>query len=200
MKATTHALKEWNVAVNALEQGQTILLLRKGGIREQGGHFQVTNKEILLYPTFEHQQPYLLKSEYANQVNPVQSGWHPDSIRISSWAEITDTFLVAYEKAIASIFPYHIWNEKFVSERLKWKPSQPIYILLLRTYRLPQIHDIPYRSEYSGCRSWIELAQPIERKDSLPVLSDREYKRVATEIRNAIAHPPSILSQKITDF
>jgi len=36
---TTHALKEWAVAVDALEQGKTIMLLRKGGIHEQGGRF-----------------------------------------------------------------------------------------------------------------------------------------------------------------
>ncbi|NEQ41065.1 MAG: DUF1802 family protein, partial [Okeania sp. SIO3I5] len=31
METTTAALKEWNVAVNALENGNTIMLLRKGG-------------------------------------------------------------------------------------------------------------------------------------------------------------------------
>ncbi|TVQ05475.1 MAG: DUF1802 family protein, partial [Leptolyngbya sp. DLM2.Bin27] len=30
-------LKEWQVAVTALRQGETILLLRKGGIREAKG-------------------------------------------------------------------------------------------------------------------------------------------------------------------
>jgi len=55
---TTHALKEW-AAVDALEQGKTImLLLRKGGIHEQGGRFKVAQNQILLYPTHEHQQPF----------------------------------------------------------------------------------------------------------------------------------------------
>jgi len=47
---TTHALKEWAVAVDALEQGKTIMLLRKGGIHEQGGRFKVAHNQILLYP------------------------------------------------------------------------------------------------------------------------------------------------------
>ena len=87
---TNHALKEWKIAIQALEQGQTILLLRKGGIREQGGKFKVAQDKILLYPTFEHQQPTLLKPEYANQVQLVSSGWHPQTVKISSFAEITD--------------------------------------------------------------------------------------------------------------
>lgn len=63
MESTTnHALKEWAVAVDALAEGKTILLLRKGGIKEEGNRFRVAYEEILLYPTYEHQQPNLLKS------------------------------------------------------------------------------------------------------------------------------------------
>lgn len=199
MKSTTRALKEWNVAVNALEQGQTIVLLRKGGIREQAGQFNVNDKQVLLYPTFEHQQPDLLKPDFASQVKTVESGWHPEIIRIGSWAEITDVFLVAWEPAITALFPYHIWNEKFVSDRLKWKQNQPIYILLLRTYRLAKTREIPYIPEYGGCRSWIDLADPISLEGSQAVLSDGEYIARSNEIRNLIANPPNASGlQKVT--
>lgn len=199
MKSTTRALKEWNVAVNALEQGQTIVLLRKGGIREQAGQFNVTDKQVLLYPTFEHQQPGLLKPEFAPQVKSVESGWHPEVIRIASWAEITDVFLVAWEPAITALFPYHIWNENFVSDRLKWKQNQPIYILLLRAYRLAESREIPYIPEYGGCRSWIDLADAISLEGSQAVLSDREYIEHSNEIRNLIANPANASdSQRVT--
>jgi hypothetical protein len=199
MKSTTRALKEWNVAVNALAGGRTIVLLRKGGIREQAGQFNVSDKQVLLYPTFEHQQPDLLKPDFASQVKIVESGWHPETIRITSWAEITDVFLVAWEPAIKALFPYHIWNEKFVSDRLKWKQNQPIYILLLRAYRLAETAEIQYISEYGGCRSWIDLASPISLEGSEAVLSDGEYIARSHEIRNLMAHPPNADGvQKIT--
>jgi hypothetical protein len=199
MKSTTRALKEWNVAVNALSGGRTIVLLRKGGIREQAGHFNVSDKQVLLYPTFEHQQPDLLKPDFASQVKIVESGWHPETIRITSWAEITDVFLVAWEPAIKALFPYHIWNEKFVGDRLKWKQNQPIYILLLRAYRLPETAEIPYISEYGGCRSWIDLASPISLEGSEAVLSDKEYIARSREIRNLMVNPPNADGvQKIT--
>ncbi|HEY9604621.1 MAG TPA: DUF1802 family protein [Allocoleopsis sp.] len=181
---TTHALKEWAIAVNALEQGQTIMLLRKGGIKEEGNRFSVAHDQILLYPTYEHQQPHLLKTEYASQVTPVTSGWHPETIRIESWAEITDILPVSDESVVAALLPYHIWNEQFVSDRLKWKARQPLYVLLLRTYRLPQPQVIPYRSEYGGCRSWIELAEPISLEGAIPVLDEAEYTKQVKAIRN----------------
>lgn len=183
---STYALKEWAVAVNALEQGKTIMLLRKGGIQEQGGRFQVANNQILLYPTYEHQQPFLLRHEYAEQVTPVTSGWHPETIRIGSWAEITDIMPVSDEAIVRLLLPFHVWNEQFISDRLKWQPRQPLYVLLLRTYKLAQIHLIPYRSEYGGCKSWIDLAEPISIEGVEPVLDDVAYTQVVDKIRRVV--------------
>ena len=185
--STTHAFKEWAVAVNALEEGKTILLLRKGGIREESNRFKVTYNQVLLYPTYEHQQPNLLKSEYASQVTPVASGWHPEAIRIGSWAEITDIFQVSEEETVAALLPHHIWNEQFVRDRLKWKSRQPLFVLLLRTYRLSQPEMIPYSSEYGGCKSWIDLAAPISIEGRVPILTDDEYQQHSTQIRQIIA-------------
>jgi hypothetical protein len=181
-----HALKEWAVAVTALENGQTIMLLRKGGIHEQNGRFQVAHNQILLYPTYEHQQPFLLKPEYAELVYPVTPGWHPETIRISSWAKISDILPVADEAVVNALLPFHIWNEHFISDRLKWKPRQPLYVLLLRTYKLPQAQEISHRSEYCGCKSWIDLAEQIDLQGSEPILSDFSYSRLVAEIRGIV--------------
>ncbi|KYC36418.1 hypothetical protein WA1_42695 [Scytonema hofmannii PCC 7110] len=181
---TYNALKEWAIAINALESGKTIMLLRKGGIHEQGGRFQVTHEQILLYPTYEHQQSFLLKPDYANLVVPVTSGWHPETVRIGSWAEITDIFQVSDESIVKALEAFHIWSESFISDRLKWKHHQPLYVLLLRTYKLPQEREIPYRKEYGGCKSWIDLVEAISRQGAEPVLSDLNYNEIVGKIRN----------------
>ncbi|MBW4628530.1 MAG: DUF1802 family protein [Brasilonema octagenarum HA4186-MV1] len=192
---TNHALKEWAVAINALETSKTIMLLRKGGIHERHGRFEVNHKQILLYPTFEHQQPFLLKPEYANLVIPVTSGWHPETVHINSWAEITDIFPVSEESVVNALLPFHIWNEYFISDRLKWKPRQPLYILLLRTYKLPQEQEIPYCTKYGGCKSWIDLDGPISLQGSQPILSDSIYAQLVGQIRDIVSdelYAPSI--------
>ncbi len=182
----TSALKEWAVAVEALEQGKTIMLLRKGGISEQGGRFQVKSDRVLLYPTYEHQQPTLLKSGYREQVTPVTSGWHPETITISSWAEITHILPVNEENIVEALLPYHIWNEQLTRDRLKWKPRQPIYILLLRTYKLAP-RTIVYSSEYGGCKSWINITEAIALDDTQPVLSNTDYHQLTSEIRHTVS-------------
>ncbi|MBZ8181029.1 DUF1802 family protein [Oscillatoria salina] len=180
---TTHALKEWASAVNALEQGKTIMLLRKGGIREVGNRFEVKNRQVLLYPTYEHQKPHLLKPDYAVEVTPVASGWHPEKVRIGSWAEITDILPISDAVTVEALLAYHIWKEEFVLSRYNWKPRQPLYILLLRTYKLPQSVTIDYRPEYGGCKSWIDLVEPISLANLVPVIDENSYKQQVSEIR-----------------
>jgi hypothetical protein len=178
----THALKEWDIAITALEKGETILLLRKGGIKEEKGKFSVKYEQVLLYPTYEHQKPELLKPQYAANVTPVDSLWHPDTIKISSWAQITDILTVVEENIVNQLLPYHIWNEKLVSDRLHWKPKQPLHLLLLRVYLLSEPLSIPYDSTYGGCQSWIDLLKPISLDSSTAVLKEQEYQEKVKEI------------------
>ncbi len=186
---TCHALKEWHITVQALEQGQTILLLRKGGIREQGGQFSVKYRQVLLYPTVEHQRSDLLKPEYKTQVQPVIPGWHPEQIDIRSWAEITHILPLNSSINSSTIFQldsFHIWTQQLVQDRLNYKPNKPLFVLLLRIYKLPQLISIPYHSSYGGCRSWLDLNQPIPLDKSFPSLTDDEYHQQVENIQKIL--------------
>ncbi|MEB3283461.1 MAG: DUF1802 family protein [Lyngbya sp.] len=183
------ALKEWNIAVQAIEAGKTILLLRKGGIREHKGQFSVEHQQVLLYPTFEHQQPHLLLPEYQSQVQPVSSGWHPQTVKISSWAEITEVLALETAQAealISELLPFLIWNEQFVRERLNFKPQKPLFFLLLKPYKLSRVYEIPYDSSYGGCRSWIELKESISIQNSIPVWEETDYSTLSSNLRQLL--------------
>lgn len=180
----TTALKEWAVAVEALTQGEMILLLRKGGIREQS--FAVSQSQFWLYPTYEHQKPDLLKPTYASRVTPVSPGWHPQTVSIGAWAAVTHCWEISSELAIESLLPFHIWSAAFVTERLKWRAKLPLTVLLLRVYRLAEPGAIPYRLEYGGCKSWIDLQPPeqpselswpaeLDPASAFPVLPEADY-------------------------
>ena len=173
----TAALKEWAVAIEALTHGDTILLLRKGGIREQGFAIASTiaQSQIWLYPTYEHQKPHLLKPEYAAQVMPVESGWHPDTVSIRSQACITHAYEVTDPAIVEALLPFHIWTADFVAERLKWKARSPLTILLLRVYALPIARSIPYSTAYGGCKSWINLQAELPSA-AVPVLEETVYQ------------------------
>ncbi|BAZ44530.1 hypothetical protein NIES4102_15410 [Chondrocystis sp. NIES-4102] len=180
----THALKEWAIAVETLTSGKTIVLLRKGGIREAG--FQVKHDFVWLYPTYEHQKPNLLKPEYNTFITPVESGWHPETVNITSCANITHVLPIHDPQTLQALQPYHIWNQQMVSDRTNWQPQNPLIVLLLKVYRLPQPQIIPYHPSYGGCKSWIDLMQPISTENLSPVLTDDEYNRQVLQIQQLI--------------
>lgn len=183
------ALKEWAVVIQALTQGETILLLRKGGIREQG--FSLLHPQFWLYPTYEHQKPHLLKAAYAAQVKSVEPGWHPETVQIRAWAEVTNRFEVESAAVIEALLPHHIWNAAFVTERLKWKPKLPLTALLLRVYLLPEPQIIPYLKPYGGCKSWIDLpiAAQFNPNTAKPALSDSVYTERQQQLSKLISQP-----------
>ncbi len=182
----SHALKEWAVAVEALQKGKTIILLRKGGIKEVKKGFQVKYPKFWLYPTYEHQKPELLKPEYAAKVTPVESGWHPAKITISVCGEITKVIPLQDRAKVEALQPYHIWNEPMISDRLSWQSDRPILLLLLRAYRLPQEKIIPFDRAYGGCKSWIDLAEPISTETLVPVLDNEVYQQKVAEITELV--------------
>ncbi len=179
------ALKEWAIAVEALVQGEMILLLRKGGIREQAGGFTLVQPRFWLYPTFEHQKPHLLKTTYADRVQSVASGWHPEMVEIQAWVEVTHAYQVSEAAAIEALLPFHIWTETFVTDRLKWQPRSPVSLLLLRVYQLEQPVQIPYSAEYGGCKSWIELPD-LDANAARPVFAEADYQRQVEQIQAAL--------------
>jgi hypothetical protein len=181
-----HCLKEWAIAVSALATGKTIMLLRKGGIREENKQFQVKHRQIWLYPTYEHQKPHLLKPEYRDRVTEVTSGWHPATVEIQSCAEITNILTINSLETLQKLEPYQIWNQQMISDRFKWKPQQPLVILLLKVSNLPNAITISYDRSYGSCQSWIDLQKPISLYNLKPVLSNERYQQQADSILSIV--------------
>lgn len=192
MEKLSQALKEWAVAVDALLAGEQILLLRKGGIREDRGRFAVKAKRVLLFPTFEHQQATLLKPPYQSAVERYPAGYST-TVTFHGWADITHNLVLEGQHDGLALLPFHIWNERFVQERLAWKPGTPLQGLLLRSHRLAAPQTLPYQSAYGGCRSWIDLAESVSLAGSQPVLSDAAYEARVTDILAAVDAPATLV-------
>ena len=176
----TLVLKEWAVVQRSLLEGHQIILLRKGGLIEESGDFDLRAEQFLLYPTYEHE------TERAGDVQPCFGQWLreeealktlPTEIRIEAAAEVTDVLRVDDRAKLLNLAPQHIWSPQFIHGRYDWEPYKPVFVLLLRAYALPTPQVLPVRREYGGCRSWIELAEPIGADDATPVLSDEKYDR-----------------------
>jgi hypothetical protein len=169
-----HALKEWAVAVSALERGETALVVRKGGIREKA--FAVPQTRFLLLPGYEHQRSGLLKPEYRSLMDDVPDLTDDGPLRFSSFVEVESAYEVSETEELAALDPHHMWTSEYAESRFKWRPKKPLTVLVLRTYLLPETVELPYREEYGGCKSWIELGEAVSVEGARPALSTERFE------------------------
>src|SRR3989442_7938701 len=130
------ALKEWAVVCRALESGRQIILLRKGGILEAAGEFEVEHREFLLFPTYLHQNREMLKPTDQEGFEP--HGEEPSDIAVSAAAVVSDVVHLQSREQMNRIDDEHIWTAPLIEMRFNYRPENPLYLLLLRAQRLRQ--------------------------------------------------------------
>lgn len=179
------AFKEWAVIVRALLEGEQIIDVRKGGLHEDGRHFGLRAPRVWLYPTAEHQRPELLKAAYRHTIDLSTASPVGEPIRIEGWADVVGVATVADPEQLAGIDSKTIWTHEYAESRLKWKRRDPLWVLALRTYRLADAITVPWRDEYGGCTSWVDLADLPDDPAALPsdpALSDVAFKARLTGV------------------
>ena len=174
------ALKEWAVVQRSLLEGHQIILLRKGGLIEESGDFDLRAGQFLLYPTYAHE------TERVGDVQPCFGQWLgeeearktvPTEVRIEAAAEVSDVVRVDDRARLLKLAPQHIWSPQFIEGRYDWEPYKPVFVLLLRAYRLASPVVRPVLTQYGGCRSWVEMAEPVSTAGAVPAVSDERYER-----------------------
>jgi hypothetical protein len=185
-----HTLKEWAVAVKALERGETALVVRKGGIREKA--FAVKDSRFLLLPGYEHQRPELLKLEYRGLMEEIADLTDDGPLRFTSFAEVRGAYEISEPESLAAVDPYHIWTPEYAESRFRWRPKKPLTVLVLRTYLLPEPAELPYSEAYGGCKSWIELEEPVSVTGARPALSDETFERLVSPALDVLHEPAPV--------
>jgi len=175
------AFKEWAVVVHALLEGEQILDVRKGGIREDGRHFSLHSTRLWLYPTAEHQKPELLKEPYRHWIDLAASSPAGQPVRLEGWADVVRVAQVSEEQELAAIESKLIWTPEYAASRFNWKHRDPLWVLALRVHRLLEPIELAWDDAYGGCTSWFEASGLPDDPASLP--SEPALSDVAFESR-----------------
>ena len=168
------ALKEWASVCNTLETGRQIVLLRKGGIYESAGEFELENPQFLLFPTYLHQDLKMLKAEAYQGFEPASA--EPAEVGISAAGVASDIVRLRSRKQMDVIDNEHVWASPLIDMRFNYKPENPLYLLLVRIYRLESAVTLANTPTYAGCKSWVPLDQPVPTGGATPVLDDGRYE------------------------
>ena len=179
-----HALKEWAVAVAALERGDTALVVRKGGIREKS--FAVPEARFFFFKSYEHQNEDQLKSAYHDLLSSIPKRPDDGPVVLTSFAEVAGAYEVSEAEELEVLDPHHVWTHEYAESRLKWRPKKPLTVLVLRTYLLAEPVELAYRPEYGGCKSFVDLLQEIPTADARPALDDESFERFTRPVLDVL--------------
>jgi hypothetical protein len=169
------AFKEWAVICQALAVRRQCLILRKGGIAEEGGTFRAEHSEFLLYPTYFHEQRDGVKPECKEAFDAVEKDRPaPGTIAFTHFVRVTDVQYVTELEAALDLDPQHAWTSDVIHKRFHYR-TPGLFVLTVRVFRLPEQQTRIERPEYAGCKTWVTLDSPIATEGAIPIVTDEEF-------------------------
>lgn len=152
------ALKEWAAVVLALETGAQDVVLRRGGIAEDGGAFRPEHARFWLFPTYFHQQVDGVRADRRELVERALAARPDDGhVVLASRARVRRAFEVADETALDALAGRHVYARDVALAKLHARHGQALYALELEVERVERPVRLALRDGWAGCRSWVDL-------------------------------------------
>ena len=175
---SAHALKEWAIVGEALAQGRQIVLLRKGGLLDEDGHFALEHGQFWLLPTWLHQERALVKTAHRDlwEATPRAPDESAKLAYLRHFARVERTWKLDENAETALLNVPHIWSAHYLDLRFGYQPDKTLLCAALRVYVADEPVRYQLRASDLGCRSWVDLAQPIGA-DVRPAIGEAEFAR-----------------------
>ena len=152
------ALKEWASVIDALDRGEQVVLIRKGGLADP--HFGLEADRFYLFPTNYHDA----------------GGGEPAHVPITHWAEVVRTWQVRDLDTLFRLEPLVAMDRATLETRYKFRPDQAINVIAVRAWRLAEPVNVKMTEAYGGCRSWVSLDDEIDIDGSVPALGEAQLQ------------------------
>ncbi len=183
---TLSALKEWDAQVQALIQGHTAVIFRKGGILETHSGFEVEHRRFLLYPTFLHQNPAELRGE----VQPLlRADPAPGQIVIAARAEVQDVYKIESLESALALEDLQALTAEAIERRFHYRNRPWLHALVLRVWPLTAPLVLEETPELLGCLSWVPLPDDlsVQVQVSSPAVPDTALEVLRGEVKSRLA-------------
>jgi hypothetical protein len=182
MNTLQHALKEWAVICRALSVGKQVLLLRKGGIAEASGQFQVEHRHFWLFPTYVHQQKDGILPEAVPLLEQAEGQRPPQGVVwLTHFAEVAESFFIHDLAVVEKLADLHIWSPQTVRARFEYR-RPGLHGVLVRVYQSSRTFALRDAPEYAGCRSWVELDHELPMDGATPVLTEEAFEKARRNV------------------
>jgi hypothetical protein len=165
------AFKEWAVICAAIAAGRQSVILRKGGIAEEGGVFRPEHSEFLLYPTYFHAHREGIKPEFLPLLEEAEAAKPPEgAIRFTHFVRVGSVSHVEKLEDALALDSFHAWTPDVVKQRFHYR-TPGLFVLSVRAFRLARPAEVIERPEYAGCKTWVNLGSPVDTAGAEPALA-----------------------------
>lgn len=176
--------KEWAGVCDALASGRQIVILRKGGIAEEGGVFTPEHRTFWLYPTHLHE------SQQGLQIESPPAHADPSVVPIRSLAVVESIRLVDREEDLEALEPFHVWTDETVRKRFHYR-RPGLWALAVRIWSRDHATEIVATPQQLGCKSWVPFEEPLPTAGLVPALDSEAWREAAARLEAAVgSHLP----------
>jgi len=187
-----HAFKEWAVICQALAEGWQALILRKGGIAEPDGDFQLEHTRFWLFPTYLHQQNEGLQERARPLLQKVEADKPPaGTVRLSHFAEVNGVYRVHDLPPALLLAHLHLWSHDTVAKRFAYR-TPGLFVIPVRVWKAAQVVELQDSTYYQGCRSWVELERELPTEGAVPVLPKEQLDDLHLQL-DLLLNPKAIV-------
>lgn len=182
------AFKEWASICTALAAGGQTIILRKGGIAEEGDRFRAEHPRFWLYPTEFHQAEDQLRPEAAEYFPAARELAPRDGrLPLGLFCEVAGVHVFREDDwpRIEALQPLHFWTVETICKRFDYrKPG--LTLLAVRVYRRPLAHALVVTPEYDGCRTWVTLHDALSADHLQPVFDDTTFAAELARLKHLV--------------
>jgi hypothetical protein len=175
------ALKEWAAIEDALAGGRLSVLVRKGGIYEKRGGFEVEHRGFWIYPTGWHQNEHELRPEFRGHLGDTPR--FPESqLALRVFCTVQASWRVEDLAALERLGDLQPFSGETLKSRFEYRGKPYLHVILVRAHVLSEPRIIPNTAAYEGCISWVALDQPLPTSGAAPVLDDDAFAAIRGEV------------------
>jgi hypothetical protein len=180
-ESSRSALKEWAAIEDAMAAGRLTLLVRKGGIYERRGGFEVEHRDFWIFPTGWHQNESELRPAFLEHLGDTPR-FQPNEAALRVHCTVVDALRVETLHAVQRLAEMQPFTSETLRSRFEYRGKPYLHVLVVRARLLPEPRVVANTPAYEGCISWVELDEDMSTEGAVPVLSDDVFARQREEI------------------
>lgn len=175
------ALKEWAAIEDALAGGRLSVLVRKGGIYEKRGGFEVEHRGFWIFPTGWHQNEHELLPAFRGHLGDTPR-FPAGQVALRVFCTVEASWRVEDLAALQRLGDLQPFSPETLKARFEYRGKPYLHVILVRAHATPEPRVVPNTAAYEGCVSWVQLESPLETAGAPPVVDPDAFADLRREL------------------